>query len=78
MKSLWTRYSIPENVVNLSSVLLTRDQITLLGYGLSFSIGATEDNILQFFTDFAAFEYKNQQYSDNLATMKGFILHDTS
>ena len=58
-ESPWHKYSIQDNVVNISSIHLTSDQLCALGYGLSFALPPSTECILDFLSDFANFEKKN-------------------
>ena len=77
--SPWVKYSNPDNVKNLSSTPLTLDQLVVLGYGLSFSLPPSNEDVLEFLTNYSKFEYFNSQHNDFLpqdfATLKGFILN---
>ena len=77
--SPWFKYSNPDNVKNLSSTLLTLDQLVVLGYGLSFSLPPSKDDVLEFLTSYSKFEYFNTNSNEFLpqdfSTLKGFILN---
>ena len=76
--SPWIKLSNFNNVVNMSSLPLTEDQMCVLGYGLSFALPLNEDAILDFLSDFSKFEYKlslNNNNEYNVSTLKGFILN---
>ena len=77
--SPWVKYSNPDNVKNLSSTPLTLDQLVVLGYGLSFSLPPSNEDILDFLTNYSKFEYFNSQHNgflpQDFATLKGFILN---
>ena len=46
--SLWSKYSRTENVINMSSMCLTKYQEQLLGYGLNFSLPHQKKHIFDF------------------------------
>ena len=75
-QSPWFKFSVKENVVNLSLVLLTRDQICVLGYGISFSLSLDPNCILYFLTNFSKFEYNYNKYNNSdLSALKRYILN---
>ena len=55
--SPWVKFSLPDNVINISLMPLTSDQITILSYGLSFDLGPSNNCVLDFLSNFAKFEY---------------------
>ena len=63
--SPWFKYSNPDNVKNLSSTLLTLDQLVALGYGLSFSLPPSKEVVLEFLTSYSKFEYFNTNNKNN-------------
>ena len=73
-ESPWHKYSIQDNVFNISSIHLTSDQLCALGYGLSFALPPSTECILDFLSDFANFEIKLGASNVDTSTLKGFSI----
>ena len=75
--SPWVTYSNSDNVVNMSSVPLTMEQLCVLGYGLSFALPPNSNSILDFLTNFSKFEYFNRNTNNptDFNTLKGYLLN---
>ena len=74
-RSAWTRYSLTECVTNLSAYDLTKNQLLLLGLGLSFAMPPRPEDCVDFMAALQDLESYARDIIPELKTLKGFALN---
>ena len=71
--SVWERYSMTHNIINLSSTTLTHDEKVVLGLGLSFNIKPSDKDFIPIVASFDKFFYLNRDKIEDPDTFRGII-----
>ena len=68
--SPWSSFSLSDNVINLSSHMLSSDQLHLLGFGLSFSLRPSPHAAIEATSDLDRFAALHRHHSSVIPTLK--------
>ena len=73
-ESIWSKFSCPENIINLSNYCLKRYETEILGFGLNFALPANRHHFPLFFRNLNFQNHSRQ--NDYLSSVFGSIYND--
>ncbi|XP_076031126.1 uncharacterized protein LOC143019371 [Oratosquilla oratoria] len=71
--SVWSKFSLTDNVVNISNLSLTHLELEVLGLGISFAMKPSKHQALDYIAGFDKFLASNE-YDKDLLCLKGVLL----
>ena len=71
--SVWEKYSSTDSVLNYSSRILSRNQLTVLGLGLSFNMSPSNKNTISTVAEFDTFSYVYRGRVGDHESVRGLI-----
>ncbi|XP_076032965.1 uncharacterized protein LOC143020432 [Oratosquilla oratoria] len=72
-KSVWSKFSLTDNVANLSDQILTKYELEVLGLGVNFAMKPDKSHVLDYIVGFDKFMAVND-YDKDLLCLKGVLL----